>query len=180
MTTDKDQERVSAAYRDLPQASSPPALDRRVLAAARRESRPRYSVVRAWIRPLAWAATVGLSLAILLEFTLFNAAPPSPEPQPASGAPPAEQAGRDADVMRAKEEDAVVRPSMPRRAPAAARLESREAAARPPCDYEARRTAESWYACVEALRDEGRDEDAVAELAALREAFPDFEIAPAR
>jgi hypothetical protein len=40
--------------------------------------------------------------------------------------------------------------------------------------------AESWLACIEALRDQERDEEAAAELAALREAFPDVEIAPAR
>jgi hypothetical protein len=179
MTPDKDQERVSAAYRELAKESPPPALDRRILDAARRESRSRYGMVRGWMRPVAWAATIGLSLAILLEFTLFTDTPPAPEPQSASGAPPVERARRDADVMRAKEEDAI-RQSIPQRAPAAARMQSREIGAPPSCDDEARMAAESWFACIEALRGQGRDEAADAELAALREAFPDFEIAPAR
>jgi hypothetical protein len=179
MTTDKDQERVSAAYRDLAKESPPPALDRRILAAASREGRSRYGAVRAWMRPVAWAATIGLSLAILLEITVFSDAPPSPEPQTAPGAPPPERARRDAEVMRAKEADAV-RQSAPQRASAAAPDSGREVAAPAACDPEARMTAESWLACIEALRDQERDEEAAAELAALRAAFPGVEISPAR
>lgn len=182
MTTDKNHERVSAAYRDLANESPPPALDRRILAAARRQGQSRYGVVRAWMRPVAWAATIGLSLAILLEVTLFTDAPPSAQLQPASDAPLPERARRNADVMRAKEVDAV-RQSAPQRAPAAAfgQNSANSAVAAPAaCDHEAKMTAESWFACIRALRDQDRDDEAAAELAALREAFPDFEVSPAR
>ncbi|MEJ2297650.1 MAG: hypothetical protein P8X94_03925 [Woeseiaceae bacterium] len=179
MTTHKDQERVSAAYRDLAKESTPPALDRRILDVASREGRSRYGIVRTWMRPVAWAATIGLSLAILLEITVFSDAPPSHEQQTAPGAPPAERARRDADVMRAKEADAM-RQSAPQRASAAAPDSGREVAAPAACDPEARMTAESWLACIEALRDQERDEEAAAELAALRDAFPDAGISPAR
>ena len=175
MIHDRDQERVSAAYRDLANESPPPALDRRILAAAGRQPQRRYGVVRAWIRPVAWAATIGLCLAILLEFTVFTDAPPKPEPRPAAAAPPTERARRDADVMRAKQEDAVRQSAPQQHAPATARVVSRDVAAAPACDHAARMTAQSWFDCIEALRDEGRDEDAAAELSALRAAFPDFE-----
>jgi hypothetical protein len=175
MTNDRDQERVSAAYRDIAKESPPPALDRRILAAANRESRSQYGATRAWIRPVAWAATIALSLAILLEVTLFTDAPPPPGTQPASGTQPVERTRRDADVMRAKEAD-IVWQSAPQQAPAAALSESEEVAVPEPCDREARMTAESWYACIEALRDQQRDEEARVELDALRNAFPDFEV----
>ena len=180
MTKDRDRERVSAAYRDLANESPPQALDRRILAAAGRHGRPRYGAVRAWMRPVAWAATIGLCLAILLEITVFTEVPPSPEPRSAAGAPQAERARRDADVMRAKEEDAVRQSAPQQHAPAAAAVESREITTSPACDPDARMTPESWHACIEALLDQDRDEDAAAELVALREAFPDFVISPAK
>jgi len=190
MTIDQDNERVSATYRDIATESTPPGLDRRVLDAAKREARPRYGLVRAWIRPLAWAATVGLSLAFLLEMTWFTEPPPAPEPipraaparQPEPATPPAaleERARRDADVMKAKQESDL-RKAAPQRAgvPEASSLraagEGLEAVRH--CDDEARETAASWYACIEALRDGGRGEDAAAELEALLRAFPDYEM----
>jgi hypothetical protein len=179
MTTDRDQERVSSAYRDLAQESSPAELDRRILDAAGRQGRSRYGIARAWMRPVAWAATIGLSFAILLEVTVFTDAQLSSEPQAMPATPSAERARQTNDLMRAKEADAI-RQSAPQRAPAAALAEELEIASPPPCDDEARRAPESWYACIEALRDQARQEEADAELAALREAFPDFETSPAR
>ena len=44
------------------------------------------------------------------------------------------------------------------------------------CGFEARQDAESWYACILALRDRGLDEAASAELERLLEAFPEFEV----
>lgn len=120
MTTDNDSKRVSSAYQDLAQETTPERLDRRVLQRAARESRTRYGLMRSWMRPVAWAATIGLSLAFLLEMTWFADAPPVPEP--AIATPAAERARHDADVMKAKEEDAL-RQAAPRQtgeAPASA------------------------------------------------------------
>jgi hypothetical protein len=103
MTTDQDNKRVSDAYRDLARESTPAGLDDRILAMAEHESRSRYGLARAWVRPVAWAAMIGISLAFMLELSWFADAPLD------NGAPPAavspERARQDAEVMKAKEED---------------------------------------------------------------------------
>ena len=72
---------VSETYRDIAQESAPEHLNQAVLAAAAREARPKYSRLRLWTRPAAWAAVVMLSVAILME-TSQDPATPSLEPAP--------------------------------------------------------------------------------------------------
>ncbi len=63
-------QQVSAAYQDLAKERTPEHLDRDVLRMAKASTeRPQYSRWTAWSRPLAWAATVALCLAITLEVT---------------------------------------------------------------------------------------------------------------
>jgi hypothetical protein len=182
MSKETDTERVSAAYRDLATETTPERLDRRILERAARESRSRYGAVRAWIRPLAWAATIFLSLAFLLELTWFADAPPVVAPV-APAAPVDERARRDADVMRAKEEDAV-RLATPRQAEVSTLVEgavpdAASAEQAPFCDDAARASGASWYACIEGLRETGFEDAAETELKALLETFPDFRVPPA-
>lgn len=77
MTTEHDTNdpRVSGAYRDLAGEKTPAELDRKVLAMAATEARTRYGLTRFWIRPVAWAATIGLSLAFILEVSQFADTP---------------------------------------------------------------------------------------------------------
>lgn len=58
---------VTDAYRDLATERVPEKIDRAVLKKARAAARPQYSRLRAWTRPMAWAATVMLSVAIVLQ-----------------------------------------------------------------------------------------------------------------
>ena len=60
---------VADTYKALAQERVPHHLNKRMLRMAAREGRTPYSRARAWMRPAAWAATVGLSLAIVLELT---------------------------------------------------------------------------------------------------------------
>lgn len=60
-------DRITRAYRELATERTPVHLDRAVLGRARSAVRPRYSRLRSWTRPLAWAATVMLSVAIVLQ-----------------------------------------------------------------------------------------------------------------
>ena len=100
MSTEQDTRRVSETYRDIAKETSPARLDDKVMAMARQEARTRYGLARAWIRPVAWAATIGLSFAFILEMTYFSDdAPPIDAVMPAStendadrGAEPAAQA----------------------------------------------------------------------------------------
>ncbi len=61
---------VSALYRELATERTPERLDRAVLKAA--AVRPAPKPWPRWTRPAAWAATIGLSLAIVLEQTVLN------------------------------------------------------------------------------------------------------------
>ena len=71
MSNDRNHdEQVSTAYRDLAKERAPKHLDDNVMRMARANGgHPRYSRWMAWSRPLAWAATVALCLAITLEVT---------------------------------------------------------------------------------------------------------------
>ncbi|RZV33765.1 MAG: hypothetical protein EX272_14260 [Chromatiales bacterium] len=71
MTTESNDidSRVADAYRDLASEKTPPELDRTILSMAAGTQRSPYGKARAWVRPAAWAATIGLSLAFVLELS---------------------------------------------------------------------------------------------------------------
>ncbi|MBT8090825.1 MAG: hypothetical protein KJO01_11520 [Gammaproteobacteria bacterium] len=84
----RDSDRLVAdTYRVVAQERVPEHLNKRMLRMAAREGRTPYSRARAWMRPAAWAATVGLSLAIVLELTRL----PPIEPDTVSIAVPAQE-----------------------------------------------------------------------------------------
>jgi len=60
---------VTRAYRDTKDEHAPDGLNRTILDQAAKAARPRYSQIRLWTRPMAWAATVMLSVAIVLQLT---------------------------------------------------------------------------------------------------------------
>ncbi len=86
MNTDEPGDpRVSAAYRELADASTPEHLDHVILNAARSAAKPRWNKAVAWLRPAAWIATIGVCLAIVVEISLL----PDPPPDELNGpAPP--------------------------------------------------------------------------------------------
>ncbi len=86
---------VSDAYNELANERTPEALNREVLRLAAKEGRTRYSIARAWMRPAAWAATIGLSLVVVLELTRVPESDVAPMPQSAPiDAAPADSDGR--------------------------------------------------------------------------------------
>jgi hypothetical protein len=77
MTTeanDKDP-RVADVYRDIASEETPAELDRKVLAMAAAEARVAHGFPRTWFRPLAWAATIALSFAFVLEMSQVDDVP---------------------------------------------------------------------------------------------------------
>ena len=66
---------VSSAYRDAAVEKAPEALNKAILQQAAAATKPRYVPGMSWMRPMAWAATIGLSLAIVLELSQL----PQPE-----------------------------------------------------------------------------------------------------
>ena len=105
MSTEQDNKQVSNTYREVAREVTPRELDERILENAARDARSRYGFARAWVRPVAWAATIGLSLAFMLELTWFvDTSDEVPAPVPAVSE---ERARQDAGVMKAKQEDSL-------------------------------------------------------------------------
>lgn len=118
MTREHDDKRVTAAYRDVATERTPAALDEKVLAMAAVEARTRYGLTRAWIRPVAWAATIGLSFVLVLELSrVGDVADELPRPEPA--------AVESADDLAEREAPAPVR--VPAAAPAGSDAEAQGA-----------------------------------------------------
>ncbi len=105
---DKD---VSRAYRDVATERAPASLNERVLRDARSHAKGDYSHAVRWLRPLAWAATVALSLGIVIQLTTL----PGIEPP----APPLGESALETDAAGRLDEIAVEKPDR-RVAPAAA------------------------------------------------------------
>ena len=76
-----DDSRVSDIYRDTARERTPEHLDRAVLREAARAARPRYSRLRLWTRPAAWAAVVLISATLLLQVSQLQPPQDSIMPQ---------------------------------------------------------------------------------------------------
>ena len=204
MSKEQDTRAVSETYRDIATETSPANLDDKVMAMARQEARTRYGLARAWIRPVAWAATIGLSFAFILEMTYFSDdAPPvdaaaparidrdvAKEAEPATQAPAVKRApagvvaapeikANEMPALREDEErvdEAAASYAADSQAPQLRRERAslQMADTADHCDAEDRKDADSWYRCVLALREQGLEDAAMAEFDALREVFPDF------
>lgn len=67
--------RVTDSYRALARERTPDQLNEKILKMAAGGRTP-YARARAWMRPAAWAATIGLSFAIVLELTQLQSMDP--------------------------------------------------------------------------------------------------------
>lgn len=193
--SDTPEPRVSETYRELATETTPAHLDHKVLEAARTGARTRYGLARAWLRPLAWAATISLSFAFVLQLNLEDDAPAMDEAalptDSVDSVPIRDSTPRDKLELRDSSGDAITKakelnrravsqaPARSVPAPSAAILNDTAAAAARTviaegCDAEARASAATWYECSEALRQQGFVEAADAELEALQTEFPDF------
>jgi len=183
---------VSQAYRDLAGERTPEHLDRTILRAAAKEARPRYSRFIAWTRPMAWAATVMLSVALVLEvantpspgivsfdktistFEVQSAEADAKDDGPVdsleeSVVPASELTKKQSNDMRQKA-TAVAEQEIAPQQPAAA-----FSAPVTDCDEDAVATPQTWLECIVALEDAGRDDAAREQRTMLAEAFPDFD-----
>lgn len=197
-------ERVSAVYRDLADERTPADLDRAVLREAACANRTRYGILRSWVRPLAWAAMIGLSLVIVLEFSRLPGGDemPAAEQLPeiggaragdtttdpgtkseADGAISAAPADKPVESLELREEPAGLRKLAPAPAPDAAEGRRQAATLAPVLDESAADSTcaeaeaegpEAWYGCILDLIERGEFELAEKERARLRDAYPDF------
>jgi hypothetical protein len=78
--------RVSDAYRETARETAPEALNRTILdmASGTVAKRPGGILFAGWVKPVAWAATIGLSLTIVLELTRAPVSMDAVLPAPAS------------------------------------------------------------------------------------------------
>lgn len=121
---DSVDELLSRTYRELADERTPEHLNSHVLRMAAKpddSEAPKNSLQRLWTKPLAWAATIGLSLAIVLEITqieegleTYQAAPASIAPAIIGDEKRAESVNdefvpQDADIIQAAEDLASMR-----------------------------------------------------------------------
>ena len=196
---------VTETYRELDVEKAPEHLNQSVLRMASGGGLPspaRNILFGAWMRPVAWAATIGLSLAIVLEYSEVPTAPVRSDNVPTAESMREDELGRSAaaydDVEVFSREpkgklDAVAAPSQP---PLAAKTEIPEAkkqATELPADSQrkasyaltvehsdvddlctatARLSQESWLTCIDKLRSSGREEAADREYEAFILKYP--------
>ena len=176
-----DQKGASESYRSISADRAPAHLDERVLKLAADEARKdaRFRWFIPWLRPAAFAATVALSLAVLLEI--------NNEPEVANGiltedtvvAPStrvlddfASAAADSSSRIREIGETAAER-ELDGESDAGAYAQPENPDTQPFCDDEQSATPEAWQRCIELLRGEGRTREADWELARYRNAYPD-------
>jgi hypothetical protein len=191
--------RLSDAYRDLPGAEPPAALDEAVLAAARAASGRRRRLVHgpfagSWLAPAAAAAVVVLAVGLTL-FVVDRSGAPVPgelqgedpalpaAPPPVSGRTTQEESAESrAPAAKRQHELRERRDAAPAEhrftvepAPAAAapEMESGVRKSAPADEADWRASPEAWLAHIESLKRAGRAAEAEASLAEFRRQFPD-------
>ena len=144
---------VSATYHTVAGESAPAHLDQRVLrqaaAAAGSKWFEKYSLT--FPRPLTFVATLGLSLAIVLQIS---------------------------DTWRADSPDSVepvAQESLNKRPPLVAGAEVQRAEAARYCEAARSKSAETWWDCIVQLGLDGRDDAAATERELFISTFPDFD-----
>jgi len=187
-------ELVSSTYQEHSAERAPEHLNRKILSMAAAANRAERSNgvrpktwARTWTIPLAWAATVGLSLAIVLEVTQIPGGHPDVS-MPAVESLHEEFEPRNSDLLE-DARDRAARQSGPNREELfnAKQHKEPETAARQKaalqgpadsspvdsCNAASRETAKTWQACIEDLRQSGFAEDADREYRAFALEFPD-------
>ncbi len=156
---------LARAYRETGREEPPAHLDAAILAQARAATAPRRGSKPRWLMPLSLAATVVLSIGVVLLMSKQGVAPESMEPPPS--VVPAPAVTEKAPVAMPK---AVVTPKeMPAVTPKETpRFEPREVAIPP------KKSPEAWLAEIEALRKAGKHAEADAELEKFRQRYPDY------
>lgn len=200
-TTDADDPRVSEAYRAIADERPPDHLDQAVMRMAGRAIRTPYAAARAWMRPVAWAAIIGLSLALVMELALlpqeslrYDAAPAdiaTTDGQQRDTMQPIDNTTVREDVTRSGKAP-LAEPwrahSLPAKAIAAPEmlhdtsredvaLEQQSVAREYLCPPKVRESADRWYDCIQSLREKAPPDQVAEEIEALFDAYPEF-IAP--
>ena len=212
MSTDSDNDAgsgvLSATYRELAVEKTPPALDEAILEMAktgRSAHAPAGNLFLRWTRPLAWAATIGLSLAIVLEVSrqspnvgYDHAAEPetpalqesaqdnapirrqSEERQSLSGSESDGGASADRNLEALQYVNPVtIEPKIQADASAAPGAPVLPDTAGVGCHRDTRASSELWLECIRRLRRDGNTDLATSEYTEYLKRFPDKVETPA-
>ncbi len=158
MSNEQNDTLVSDAYRELAGETTPPELDERIMAMAEAAARPVKSLFPMWMRPVAWAATAVLAVAIVFQ-SMNVPESPAPVAAPPSAPKPAESieeafAPQDADLLEEAEELARARSG-------------------PDREQRLRKSQEITFDQATAGNSVAGDVDPVAETSAVREPAPE-------
>jgi len=161
---------VSSTYRESAAERTPDALNQSVMQLARERAAKRLLRPVVWLRPMAWAATIGLSLAIVIELSTL--------PQPALEVPIVETpAALEVKPFGPRARKTITDEgritlqntgSLHKAAPAAS------SASLLPCAGDIQDLPESWLECIESLENDGLVDLADSQREQLQQAFPDF------
>jgi hypothetical protein len=213
MTKKRDREDmdalVSETYRELPAPRAPDHLNQTILRMAEKKGRGKADLLFAtWVKPVTLAATIALSLAIVLELTEVPVTSVQMEVEPAAReelvpqesdrldeGPLEELVLEDTDLAKSEAKGKIE--SFSASPPAAALPVARKRTADIPesnqpvaistvglameigesevtaaCDERARRSADSWLACIDQLRESGATLEADQEYEAFILEYP--------
>ena len=173
---------VSAQYRALAKETTPKALDRMVLRSARKavDNSKSTGWGTSWYRPATFLATLGLSLALLLEISDFQVFDPPSDVTLQPGAnvfqDAADNAARSVRDVDATADESLQLSSGGTNEPDAitSTRPTSTATDGQHCSDEQLASPESWWQCIQELRETGLQAAAAAELANLHKTFPQY------
>ena len=173
-----DERLVADTYRSLATEVSPKELDRRILrqAASPSDAAPTAGFFASWHRALALAATVALSIALLLQLTepgMLGLHGTEPAGSAVNGDDPftdeADRAAREIEALERSADTTLQRSQEEDRFAA-----STDALSGRACNAQVTSDPDLWWDCIDALNDATQTDAAREELERLRETFPDF------
>ena len=186
LTNSESDPEISIRYRALANETTPKELDKIVLRTARKAVRNSPSGwSAAWYRPAGVVATLGLSLALFLQFNQSQLPALPADPGARASSPAAagvfQDAANDAAIS-IRESGAIADESLQlsntgtnySTAIAGSEISAGSAARLQHCNDEQIVLPDQWWQCIQELRKSGRPDDADVELAYLHEIFPDY------
>ena len=186
LTNGENDPEISIRYRALADETTPMELDKIVLRTARKALRSSPSGwSAAWYRPAGFVATLGLGLALFLQFNNSQLPAPTTDPGARANSPAAASVFQDAAndaAISIRESGAIADESLQlsnagtnySSAITDSEISVNSTARLQHCNDEQIALPDQWWQCIQELRISGRPDDADVELAHLHETFPEY------
>ncbi|HNP34479.1 MAG TPA: hypothetical protein PKK10_01390 [Woeseiaceae bacterium] len=168
--------RVRAVYRSVATEEVPATLNENILQKARAAARPSDARSLRWFRPLAWAASLVLCVAVVIDTSkIADTAGDRAAALKVTDAPILHDAATMADLRRDPGRDGVTPAALPANPPLESNTHDSATADSFSCSPVEQATPLAWYTCVQRLELRGMMQLAEEQKQALQQAFPDFE-----